>query len=523
MDDIEVPQYFICPISLQIMKDPVTAITGITYDRENIEHWVFQEENNLCPVTKQPMPQDSDLTPNHTLRRLIQSWCTEKALDRIPTPKPPLNKRFSRSSTKEIESVWLKLVWLRPCGYLFTSCHKRGETMGLEEALSIMCLVRGLSTETKLLLSENDQIIDSLMWVLGRDIGNHNTVKSHAMLVLKGIIGKASSNVLERLKPEFFERIVGALREGISHQGANSALQIMLDTCPWGRNRIMMTESGAVFELVELELGSPEQKTSELILGILFHLCSCADGRERFLSHSASVALITKRLLMVSPAADDRAMLIISLICKFSGTPFVIQEMLRVGTFAKLCVVLQGDCATYLKDKAKEILREHSNVWKNSPCIEVNALNLLSRTLNEMRVHMPFDFFTGTVRESVCTPQTDCFYFESDREGRASYRVLFETSRMSSRRISLSCHCIGKFPVDLVPSTAPISVPPYSGEALDFWGLSSSDLCLRFTEFTGRVLYPSSARMMSFTSFTILDLLCIPVAIECIKISDVQF
>ena len=141
----------------------------------------------------------------------------------------------------------------------------------------------------------------------------------------------------------------------------------------------MVIESGAVFELIELELGSPEQKTSELILGILFHLCSCADGRAQFLSHSASVALITKRLLTVSPTADDRALLIISLICKFSGTPLVLQEMLRVGTFAKLCMVLQGDCATYLKNKAKEILREHSNVWKNSPCIEVNALNLLSR------------------------------------------------------------------------------------------------------------------------------------------------
>jgi hypothetical protein len=71
MDDIEVPYYFICPISLQIMKDPVTAITGITYDRESIEHWLFISKNTTCPVTKQPLPRDSGLTPNHTLRRLI--------------------------------------------------------------------------------------------------------------------------------------------------------------------------------------------------------------------------------------------------------------------------------------------------------------------------------------------------------------------------------------------------------------------------------------------------------------------
>ena len=103
---------------------------------------------------------------------------------------------------------------VKAMGLFVTSCHKRGETMGLEEALSIMCLVRGPSSETKLLLSENDQILDSLTWVLGREIDNHYTVKNNAMSVLKGIIGKASSNVLEKLKPEFFERIVGVLREG---------------------------------------------------------------------------------------------------------------------------------------------------------------------------------------------------------------------------------------------------------------------------------------------------------------------
>lgn len=97
MEEIEIPQYFLCPISLQIMKDPVTALTGITYDRESIEHWLITSANDTttCPVTNQPLPKHSDLTPNHTLRRLIQAWCTANAnsgVDRIPTPKSPLDK-----------------------------------------------------------------------------------------------------------------------------------------------------------------------------------------------------------------------------------------------------------------------------------------------------------------------------------------------------------------------------------------------------------------------------------------------
>ncbi|KAL6988122.1 hypothetical protein U1Q18_013869 [Sarracenia purpurea var. burkii] len=260
------------------------------------------------------------------------------------------------------------------------TCYRNGETSGLEEALSVLHLVRNPSSaETKLLLTENDQIIDALVWVLGQDFDNHASVKSHAVSVMKTIVETASSDVMGRLKPEFFERIVSVLREGIPRQGMNTALQVMLEACSWGRNRVMMVEAGAVFQLVELEFGSPEKKSSELVLGVLVHLCSCADGRAQLLSHAAGVALITNRLLQVSPATDDRALLILSLICKFSGTRPVLEEMLRVGVFSKLCRVIQGDSAYYLKDKAKEILSEHSRVWKNSPCMEVSNLNLLNR------------------------------------------------------------------------------------------------------------------------------------------------
>lgn len=101
MEEVEIPQYFLCPISLMIMKDPVTTVTGITYDRESIEMWLLTAEEEAttmmtCPVTKQKLPRDIELlTPNHMLRRLIQAWCIANAsngIDRIPTPKYPLNK-----------------------------------------------------------------------------------------------------------------------------------------------------------------------------------------------------------------------------------------------------------------------------------------------------------------------------------------------------------------------------------------------------------------------------------------------
>ncbi|KAB1201164.1 E3 ubiquitin-protein ligase PUB24 [Morella rubra] len=399
MDDIEVPQYFICPISLQIMKDPVTAITGITYDRESIEHWLFTSKNTICPVSKQPLPKASDLTPNHTLRRLIQAWCTQNAshgIDRIPTPKPPLDKfqvlklikhlwqpRHQLKTIRQLEllaaenernrTYMVEAGVPRAMLLFIAKCFERGQMdLGLEEALSVLQLIPIPSSETTQLLIENDHLINSLKWVLCCELENHDTVKSHAMVVLKAITNSAGSRVLERLEPGFFKTIVRVLRSGITQHGLNAALQVLLDTCPWGRNRIMMVEAGAVFELIEFELGLPEKRTTELIFGILFHLCSLADGRAQFLNHRGSIAVVAKRILKVSQAVNDRAVLILSMICKFSGTYMVLQEMLKVGAVSKLCQLLQVDCDPLLKDKAREILRAHSQEWKDSPCIRVS-------------------------------------------------------------------------------------------------------------------------------------------------------
>ncbi|CAK7342041.1 unnamed protein product [Dovyalis caffra] len=377
------------------MKDPVITITGITYDRESIEHWLFTSGKTTCPATKQPLPKDSDLTPNHTLRRLIQAWCTENAshgIDRIPTPKPCLDKAYVLKRIKNLSHQELQIKTLAQLELLaaenernrkcmvdaglpkamllfIVACFKKGQVSGVQEALSIIWFTRIPRSESRVFLSENDKIIESLTWVLGCKMDDSAIVKSHAISVLKILLEEASSTVLERLKPELFERIVGVLRERITQQGINAALQVLLDACPWGRNRKMMVESGAVFELIELELGSPERKTTELNSGVLFHLCCCAEGRAEFIRHGGGIAVVAKRIMRVSPAVDDRAILILSLICKFSGTSMVIQEMVDVKAVSKLCMLLQADCAPYVKEKAREILRSHFDEWKNSPCL----------------------------------------------------------------------------------------------------------------------------------------------------------
>ncbi|KAJ3682739.1 hypothetical protein LUZ60_012966 [Juncus effusus] len=87
-----IPDDFRCPISLEMMKDPVIVSTGQTYERECIEKWI-QSGHNTCPKTQLKLP-NSSLTPNFVLRSLISQWCESNGLD---PPKPPAHPPKSHS------------------------------------------------------------------------------------------------------------------------------------------------------------------------------------------------------------------------------------------------------------------------------------------------------------------------------------------------------------------------------------------------------------------------------------------
>lgn len=64
---------FFCPISQEIMKDPVITKYGITYDRASILGWL--EKSNTCPITRKPLSKE-ELIPNYTLKNIIEEYRT---------------------------------------------------------------------------------------------------------------------------------------------------------------------------------------------------------------------------------------------------------------------------------------------------------------------------------------------------------------------------------------------------------------------------------------------------------------
>jgi hypothetical protein len=67
----QIPRGFMCPVTLELMKDPVLAADGHSYERRAIEQWLMTK--NTSPVTNLELPNHS-LVPNFALRAAIEEY-----------------------------------------------------------------------------------------------------------------------------------------------------------------------------------------------------------------------------------------------------------------------------------------------------------------------------------------------------------------------------------------------------------------------------------------------------------------
>ncbi|GKD90843.1 E3 ubiquitin protein ligase PUB23-like protein [Tanacetum coccineum] len=397
-NEVEVPRFFLCPISLEIMKDPVTLSTGITYDRDSIENWLFTLKNEVCPMTKLVVT-DIELTPNHTLRRLIQSWCTVNAssgIERFPTPRPLISKTEIVKLLKDSKSPQLQMKSLQrlktivmeneknkrlmesvgAADYLssiitnMTSSSQAGEVNAADEALTILYHLKLSQTGLKSLFGKSTDFVETLTRVMQCAASYES--RTYAVMLLKSMFEVAEPIQVTSLNPNFFEQLTQILKDQISPKATKATLKPLISVCPWGRNRMKSAEAGAVPVLVDTLLDTAEKRVSEMVIIVLDQLCQSAEGRYELLKHSGGLAVVSKKIFRVSTTASERAVRILYSVALFSGNTKVLQDMLELGVVEILVLVLQVDCGTKMKEKSREILKIHSRAWKKSPCINYN-------------------------------------------------------------------------------------------------------------------------------------------------------
>ncbi|PKU78019.1 U-box domain-containing protein 21-like [Dendrobium catenatum] len=408
--DVPIPNHFRCPISLDLMKDPVTLPTGITYDRRSIETWL--EAGNLtCPLTNQllplPLVADGGLIPNHTIRRMIQEWCVahrSHGIERIPTPKTPITSIQVAETLSEISAALLRgdgprcsdlvaklKTWSnesernRRCissnGAAARVVSEVFKEFPSEQGLSVLAGMLPLSEEARKLLSSTESL-NSIVSVMRN--GNLSG-RLHAVLMVKEIAAADTEQAAQIAATDgLIESIVRLVKEPFSPQATKASLvaaYYLVSSDEKVASRF--AEIGFVTVLLDM-LVDAQKNLCEKGLVVIDGVLNSEIGREKASSHALTVPLLVKKMFRVSDITTEFAVSAIWKLCKNQknnvGREKCLKEAMQFGAFQKLLLLLQVGCSDNTKEKASELLRMLNGLKGTEECIETSDFKQLKRS-----------------------------------------------------------------------------------------------------------------------------------------------
>ncbi|KAL0000182.1 hypothetical protein SO802_019784 [Lithocarpus litseifolius] len=321
-DPIVIPDDFLCPISLELMRDPVIVATGQTYERSFIQRWM-DSGNATCPKTQQKL-ENFTLTPNYVLRSLITQWC---AKHNIEQPTGLTNGKIKKSDGS-FRSVSGDIAAIQ-------ALVRKLSSRSVEERRTAAAEIRSLSkrsTDNRILIAESGGIPILVNLLTSEDVlTQENAVTSILNLSIyennKGLIMLAGA----------IPSIVQVLRNG-SMEARENAAATLFSLSLGDENKIIIGASCAIPALVALlQDGSTRGKKDAATA--LFNLCIYQGNKGRAV-RAGIISALLKMLTDPSNCMVDEALTIMSVlashheakvaIVKASTIPVLI-DLLRTG------------------------------------------------------------------------------------------------------------------------------------------------------------------------------------------------
>ncbi|KAF8653211.1 hypothetical protein HU200_062666 [Digitaria exilis] len=382
---VQVPWYFRCPISLELMRDPVTVSTGQTYDRASIESWVATG-NTTCPVTRAPLA-DFTLIPNHTLRRLIQEWCVahrSMGVERIPTPKQPADPDLVRSLVAQGPTL-PALRRLRALAResdknrLVMATHETraalvevafGATSGSEleaEAMAVLALV-GLGEAEAAEVVGREERVARLGKVLAAGGPVEARVNAGAVVEAAASSSGAEARAALGAAEGVMEGLVALVEEKSHARAVRVGIRGLFALCLAKENRARAVAAGAASALARLVAEGGAAGEPERALAAVERLCRAEGGRDAVVAGagggSAAVAALVRA--MSGRAAEHAAGALVAVV---GGSEALQVEAVRAGAMSQLLLMVQGGCSERAKRKAQHLLKLLRSAWPTTDCI----------------------------------------------------------------------------------------------------------------------------------------------------------
>ncbi|GAA0169084.1 hypothetical protein LIER_23641 [Lithospermum erythrorhizon] len=385
---VQIPYHFRCPISLELMTDPVTVCTGQTYDRISIESWVATG-NTSCPVTRAPL-SDFTLIPNHTLRRLIQDWCVANrayGVQRIPTPKQPADPALVRSLLNQAStlsaSFTSRLSALRTLRQLARDSDKNRSIISTTNVRQLLLSIAFSNHENRFIdlshesisilsmfnLSESEcafvgSVFERVTYLVSLLFHSSIEVRVNSAALLEIVLtGTRSPELRAQIcdADDIFIGVVGILRIPLaSPRALKIGIKALFALCLVKQHRHKAISAGAVEALME-KLAEFEKCDAERALATIELLCRIQSGCAALSAHALTVPLLVKIILKVSERATEYAAgALLSLCSAYEQSQ---QDAVAAGVLTQLLLLVQSDCTERAKRKAQTLLKLLRHSW----------------------------------------------------------------------------------------------------------------------------------------------------------------
>lgn len=279
---ITIPKDFCCPITLDLMQDPVIVSTGQTYDRVSIGRWM-EEGHCTCPQTGQ-MLVHTKLVPNRALRNLIAQWCMANG---VPYDLPENTDYYSEC----VVSVPLckgAIEATKATARLLVERLANGTTRAKTVAAREIRLLAKAGRYNRACIAEAGVIPLLKRLLLSEDAyAQENSVT--AMLNLS-IYDKNKSKIMD--VNGCLRAIVGVLRNGHTAEAReNAAATLFSLSAVHSYKKRIAEEDGALEALAELLTNGTTRGKKDAVTA-LFNLSTHTENCKRMVDSNAVTALV---------------------------------------------------------------------------------------------------------------------------------------------------------------------------------------------------------------------------------------
>ncbi|XP_059664377.1 U-box domain-containing protein 9-like [Cornus florida] len=357
---LKIPEEFRCPISQQLIIDPVSS--GQTYDRMSIVN-LLRSGNQTCPHTQQNLLRTT-LRPNPLLLRLISQWCQNHGVH-LPDPEEYSDEYVITDADRSHFLSLLVKMSSTPSDQkeaarelrLFTTSMPSFRALFAESESAIRDLLKPLSqtkSQSDIHPDLHEDLISILSDVLIHDY-NENPISENASMAQMVI-----------------PRLIDSVRSGRIETRSMAALALstlaVLDS-----NKEIIGEFGALKPLIDLlEEGHP-LAMNDVVASAIFNLCTLHENQARAVRDDA-VRVMLKKItegVLVHELLDTLAQLsnnemAVEELGKLDAVPCllgIIRESSSAVNNEKCIVILHKICFG-AQHKWKEMIRDEENSHK---------------------------------------------------------------------------------------------------------------------------------------------------------------